>query len=215
MVSHAGNRATSLEAVSSHNNHPHTHTPATSTSSAAATFTCCCIFVAMSGPRFRDKLKKAGKDTGKCLQKAAWSGCKYASWVCCSPCICGLIVFAGVCQIRKKKRKPRKGVRFKFPEVPFPRRRALTISSTDADWQEDQKTLDQSQSAFVHKLPLEIRRLIYKKALGEKSIHLGHSGVQMIARACPLVQCRCCQIYPDFERKLDFALPLLRTCRQM
>ena len=94
--------------------------------------------------------------------------------------------------------------------VPAPRRRALTIPSTD--WQEDQSTLDQPQSAFMTKLPLEIRRLIYEKALGEASSQLGVCDGNLIAqrRNVSALDDR-----PFTMEQVNLILPLLRTCRKM
>ncbi|CAO2651865.1 Nn.00g001480.m01.CDS01 [Neocucurbitaria sp. VM-36] len=82
-----------------------------------------------------------------------------------------------------------------------------------SDWQEEQRTLDQPQSSFMTKLPLEIRRLIYEKALGEASIHVMTKGGALLARRCGLAECRCVVNTTIEEKRLDFVLPLLRTCR--
>lgn len=98
--------------------------------------------------------------------------------------------------------------------MPAPRQRALTIPSDD--WQEDQYTLDQPQSAFMTKLPLEIRRLVYEKALGGRVIHTGLIDGRLSARRCGSGEgCRCGNINTSEEQTLDLALPLLRTCRLM
>lgn len=169
----------------------------------------------MKGQRLRSSLKKTGKQTGKCLQTAAWQTCKCILWACCAPCICLI-----VCLPRGTSRRHGcvrhvhdRRVEYERPNVPFPRQRALTIPSTD--WQENQHTLDQPQCAFMTKLPLEIRRMIYEKALGEASLHVMTKGGALIARRCSLPVCRCVLNETLWEERLDFALPLLRTCRQM
>lgn len=166
----------------------------------------------MKGQQLRSKLKKAGKQTGKCLQTAAWQVCKCALWTCCAPCIC----LAMLCLPRRRRGtcvRHGKLSEYARPPVPFPRHRALTIPS--ADWQEDQVSLDQPQSAFMTKLPLEIRRMIYEKALGEASIHVTTMGGALRARCCTFAECRCGNMDALQEKNLNFALPLLRTCRQM
>ena len=165
----------------------------------------------MSGTRIRNNLKKAGKKTGKCLRSVAWQTCKCFLWTMCSPCICCAVLFL---PRRRCRNRHGRAVEPPKPPMPAPRRRALTIPSSE--WQEDQWTHDQPQSSFMTQLPLEIRRIIYRKAVGSASIHLGLIDGQMFARRCGSeVECRCGRHDINQEKKLDFALPLLRTCRQM
>ncbi|CAN9086265.1 unnamed protein product [Alternaria alternata] len=63
--------------------------------------------------------------------------------------------------------------------MPTPRRRALSISR---ELQPNQLTVAQPQSTFINKLPLEIRRMIYEKALGEQPIHTTVSDGKLVAR---------------------------------
>ncbi len=169
-------------------------------------------FLAMSGQQVRAKLKRAGKSTGKCLKKAAWQACKVCLVVSCAPCICVAVLHN---QLRRRRRNCNLGVSFEHarPPVPYPRERALTIPSTE--WQEDQKTLDQPQSLFMTKLPLEVRRLVYEHAVGKQSIHLWNLGGNLRANPCRLGECRCGNNDSPMEKQLGFALPLLRTCRLM
>ncbi|RMZ70413.1 hypothetical protein GMOD_00000502 [Pyrenophora seminiperda CCB06] len=66
------------------------------------------------------------------------------------------------------------------PVVPWPRRRALSITSTGLS--EGQTTHPQAQSAFMTKLPLELRRMIYERALKQDTIHLSLLQGQLEAR---------------------------------
>jgi hypothetical protein len=152
----------------------------------------------------RYQLKKLGRKTGKCLRSAAWQTCKCALWIVCSPCICCAMLLLA----RPKSRRRHASLTIEMPTLPSPRRRALTIPSTD--WQDDQTTLEQPQSAFMTKLPLEIRRMVYEKALGEASIQLGVYSGRLIAHRCnPSTPA-------DFTTDpVNLRLPLLRTCRKM
>lgn len=169
----------------------------------------------MAGQQLRNKLgntlKKAGKRTGKCLQTAAWQTCKCVLWTCCAPCIClGMLCIPrrrGNC---KNRRDP---FEYPTPAVPFPRQRALTIPSTD--WREEQCTMDQLQSPFMTKLPLELRRMVYEYALGGGSIHMTAMEGAIYAKRCEFAECQCVSINMAEQRNFHFALPLLRTCRQM
>ncbi|KAI5378695.1 hypothetical protein J4E82_002581 [Alternaria postmessia] len=96
--------------------------------------------------------------------------------------------------------------------MPTPRRRALSISR---ELQSNQLTVAQSQSTFINKLPLEIRRMIYEKALGEQPIHTTVSDGKLIARRCGLRNCTCYLRPCPPGQRLHLALPLLRTCRQI
>ncbi|CAG5162033.1 uncharacterized protein ALTATR162_LOCUS6147 [Alternaria atra] len=64
--------------------------------------------------------------------------------------------------------------------MPIPRRRALSISG---DLQNGQLTVAQPRSAFINKLPLEIRRMIYEKTLGEQSIHTYSEAIEYLYKA--------------------------------
>ena len=175
------------------------------------------IVAAMSGQRIRSKLRKAGRSTGKCLKTAAWQTCKCALWTCCAPCIClAMCCIPGRCRHRLQRRgcvQNCKPFDFAMPAMPYPRERALTIPSDD--WQDDQLILEQPQSVFMTKLPLEIRRMVYEHALGKRSIHASTIGGTLVGVACRIEDCRCGNHESDQETKLSFALPLLRTCRLM
>lgn len=164
----------------------------------------------MKGQELRDKLKRAGRKTQHCLEEAAWQSCKCALWICCAPCICLAVIFIP----RRRCGNEGKRIRYIQPEIPFPRERAMTIPCEE--WRENQTTLDQPQSDFMVKLPLEIRRMIYERALGGASIHaMTTMHGKLHARRCPLDECRCSILGWTGERNLNFALSLLRTCRIM
>jgi hypothetical protein len=157
----------------------------------------------MTDKRIRVQLKKLGKQTAKSIRSAAWQTCLCVGWVVCSPCMCcALLLFP------LRRRKPRIHHRIELPMVPSPRRRALTIPSTD--WQNDQTTQDQPQSAFMTKLPLEIRRIVCEKALGGAEIQLWVSRGHLIAYRGNLLPPNDCTMEP-----VNLALTLLRTCRRM
>jgi hypothetical protein len=158
--------------------------------------------------RFRSKLGNAGRQTGNCLRTVVWQTSKCLMWTVCAPCICCLLVFLspGRC-VRRRAPLPE----IALPTMPTPRRRALSISG---DLQEDQSTLAQPRSAFMCKLPLEIRRMIYEMALGERPIHTSVLDGKLLSRRCTLRNCLCYMPCSPGQ-KLHLALPLLRTCRQM
>lgn len=98
------------------------------------------------------------------------------------------------------------------PVTPEPRLRSLTIPIIEMQY--NQKTLDQSQSPFISKLPLEVRRMIYFEMLGGATVKLRTVGGKPVAQ----------RYHCDSELKeplharhveLEFVLPMLRTCRQM
>ena len=158
----------------------------------------------MTDKRIRGQLKRLGNQTGNCLRSAAWQTCKCALMVVCSPCLCCAVLFLP----RRRARRPSAHYTIEMPMMPSPRRRALTISSTD--WQDDQTTRDQPQSDFMTKLPLEIRRIVYGMALGEASIQLGvYSGDLTAHRRHPSLPDACTM------EPINLSLPLLRACRQM
>ncbi|KAF1927795.1 uncharacterized protein M421DRAFT_65081 [Didymella exigua CBS 183.55] len=80
--------------------------------------------------------------------------------------------------------------------------------------QDDQKTFDQSQSPFISRLPLEIRRMIYLEMLGGVTVRL------RTADGKPVAQRYLCDsdlkepLYPR-RVELELALAVLRTCRQI
>ncbi|KAL5119628.1 hypothetical protein ACEQ8H_002474 [Pleosporales sp. CAS-2024a] len=65
-------------------------------------------------------------------------------------------------------------------------------------------------------LPLEIRRMIYARALGGKTVHLQTHKGKPRARVCGLDEpCHCYYFQPFREKTPDFGLGLLRTCRSI
>jgi hypothetical protein len=89
-----------------------------------------------------------------------------------------------------------------------PRPRALTLPLSDN--LSDQKTLEQSQSAFFAKLPLELRHRVYEYALGGAHLHLRIVERRLLgARSLPLWK----GLHDETETTA--ALALLGTCRIM
>jgi hypothetical protein len=163
-------------------------------------------------PKTGDRLRRAGKRTGKFLTKAAWGSCKCVFWACCGPCfLCALCLQPrrrrGRCTHHCNDLDPPR------PVTPRPRSRALTLPLIEPE--KNQVTSDQRQSAFMTKLPLEIRRLIYSEMLGGASIHLSTSDGKPRARRCNQSRCDCALFCPPMERRLEFSLAMLRTCRMM
>lgn len=158
--------------------------------------------------RFRARLKDVSNQTGICLRKAMWQTSKCILWTVCSPCICCLLLFLP--HRHGRTRPPLFDI--EPPMMPTPRRRALSISR---ELQPNQLTVAQPQSTFINKLPLEIRRMIYEKALGEQPIHTTVSDGKLVARRCGLRNCTCYLRPCPPGQRLHLALPLLRTCRQM
>lgn len=71
--------------------------------------------------------------------------------------------------------------------------------------------VQQPESAFLTKLPLEIRREIYKHVLGARTVHErdGHF------RICPNPHCTQLFCNPNLGRRIGIPTDMLRTCRQM
>jgi hypothetical protein len=166
----------------------------------------------MQGKQLRTHLKKASKKTGNCLKKAAWQTCKCALWITCAPCLC--------CALLCLPRRQRRGCvingelpEYARPQFPTPRPRALSLPLVAP--QLEQWTLDQTQSEFMTKLPLEIRRMIYERTLGGASIHLATYDGKSNAMECWRDECRCDYFDPLQEKRLTFGMGLLRTCRVM
>lgn len=80
--------------------------------------------------------------------------------------------------------------------------------------EDGQKTLDQSQSLFISKLPLEIRRMIYFEMLGGVTVSLRTTDGMPVAQRHRFDSDLKDAFYPR-RVDLNFALPMLRTCRQM
>jgi hypothetical protein len=160
--------------------------------------------------QFRTRLRKARKETGSCLKKVAIWTCKCALYTICAPCLCCALLCLP--RLANSDRRCRH-VEPERPALPTPRRRALSLPLVEA--QNDQRTVDQPQSYFMTKLPLEIRRMVYQQALGGASIHLMSLGGKPFARRCGFAECQCSYFDPTQEKTLDFGLNLLRTCRVM
>lgn len=159
---------------------------------------------------FRRKLKNLGRRTGKYLQTAAWQTCSCLLWIVCSPCVCCMILL-----LPNQSRASRHVGRIEpvKPMVPWPRRRALSITSKEL--RKEQTTCHQAQSAFMTRLPLELRRMIYKEALRDDPIHLMLLQGKLKARRCGVSCCTCCTRHFRDDSIVHVALPLLRTCRRM
>lgn len=164
----------------------------------------------MKSKELRVRLKKAGKETTKCMKSVAWQTCKCLLWTACSPCLCCALL----CLPRRRRCGRRShSEEYKEPQFPTPRPRALSIPLVDR--QEDQRTLDQPQSEFMTKLPLELRRMIYHQALGGVTIHLQTFDGKPRAKQCLHAVCECSYFDPLYEQDLPFSLAVLRTCRVM
>jgi hypothetical protein len=163
----------------------------------------------MSQNRFRNQIKRIRNRTSSFLQTAAWQTCKCLFWTVCSPCVCCIILIVPS-QTRQTLRGP---IEAPKPILPYPRRRALSLESTGL--QHFQRTFPQNQSAFMTKLPLEIRRMVYEKALGEVSIHVALVDGKLVTQRCLTEDCNCYLEPLTTKHKLHIALPLLRTCRRM
>lgn len=164
--------------------------------------------IMVQGKGLKAHLKRAGKETGKHLKRAACQICRVTFWIICAPCLC----CAMLCLPRRSCMHGRYH-ELVLPEVPAPRRRAMSLPLREA--QEDQKTLDQPQSDFLTKLPLEIRRMVYERALGKKSIHLATLDGQPEARICMQRDCQCTHLVDRETANINFDVSLLRTCRQV
>lgn len=164
----------------------------------------------MKSKELRKRLKKAGKETTRCMATVAWQACKCILWTACTPCLCCALL----CLPRRRRygRGSRSIIHIE-PQFPTPRPRALSLPLIEG--QEHQKTLDQPQSDFMTKLPLEVRRMVYRHALGGVAIHLQTQDGKPRARQCTQAACECSYFDPLHERGLPFSPALLRTCRMM
>jgi hypothetical protein len=154
--------------------------------------------------------RRAGKRASKALGKMGAFACKSVFWICCGPC-----VLCALCFIKPNPRRrgcvihsqppPR-------PTTPPPRLRHLTMPVIDM--QDDQKTLDQSRSPFISKLPLEIRRMIYFEMLGGVTVKLRTARGKPVARRYRR-DSGLKEPYHPRHVQLEFVLSMLRTCRQM
>jgi hypothetical protein len=166
----------------------------------------------MPKKQLRSRLKQVGKDWGQGLKNIAWQSCKCALYTICSPCLCCAMLFLP--RRRRCGHENRCSLGFAKPEFPSPRRRAMSLPLMEA--QPDQRTLDQPQSAFMTKLPLEIRRMIYLEALGGKTVHLSTYRGKPFAKQCWKEGICACEYFdPVQEKDLSLGLGLLRTCRMV
>jgi hypothetical protein len=165
----------------------------------------------MKNKQLRTRLWKAGKETTKCIKTVAWQTCKCVLWTVCAPCLCCALL----CTPRRRRRcgGDRRPMEYAQPQFPAPRPRALSIPLVE--WQEDQFTLDQPQSDFMTKLPLELRRMVYQYTLGGITVHMQTFKGKPRAKECLHAVCRCSYFDPLFEQNLSFGFGLLRTCRLM
>jgi len=142
--------------------------------------------------------------------------CVIACCPCCFPCyFCAL-------RNRKRRRAPAteldqwRGPKSPTDVHPLPsRKRRLTLpyGTGRPQFEPEQKFLSQNQSLLFAKLPLELRRQIWKEVLGGFDIYLGIVAQQL--QHCKLFgveHARDDQIRLQQEHKL---LPLLLTCRQV
>ncbi|ORY14394.1 hypothetical protein BCR34DRAFT_560340 [Clohesyomyces aquaticus] len=155
-------------------------------------------------------------------QKSFRKGCaSVMDVILCCPKICLIITIQAIWCWTGPHRRPRPRVRQQRPRRPRPetpplppRARALTIPLMNPE--DGQVTLSQSQSAFFSKLPLELRRMIYDRALGLSTAHLMYACPRIWARRCTLEGCRHAGIdRRDGETSFGVSLALLRACRQM
>jgi hypothetical protein len=156
--------------------------------------------------------RRAGNGAAKALAKMGTFACKSVFWICCGPC-----VLCALCFIKPKPAGRRRGCKQTRPPLirpttPPPRLRPVTMSAIDM--QSDQKTLDQSQSPFISKLPLEIRRLIYFETLGGITVKLRTADGKPHARRRRYAS-DVKELYYPRCIELELGLPMLRTCRQM
>lgn len=155
--------------------------------------------------------RRAGKCAAEALRKMGTFACKGVFWICCGPC-----VLCALCLIKRKPRRTGCMIHSSQPPprptTPPPRLRQLSMPVVDM--QDDQKTLDQSRSPFIRKLPLEIRRMIYFEMLGGVTVKLRTAGGRPVARR---YRCDSNLKEPYYPRRveLEFVLSMLRTCRQM
>jgi hypothetical protein len=166
----------------------------------------------MAKKELRTRLKKAGKDSKRCLKKVAWQTCKCLLYTICAPCLCCALC----CLPRSRRQGGRQPAHVEYikPQFPTPRPRALSLPLIEA--RPSQKTLDQPQSDFMNKLPLELRRMIYAQALGNETVHLITYNGRPNAKLCWADgPCTCDYFDPVKEKRLNFGLGLLRTCRLM
>jgi hypothetical protein len=164
----------------------------------------------MHREEFRSRFRKVRNDTGQRLKKVAWQACKCAIYAVCAPCLCCALL----CLPRSRcNHNRRHRAEPKRPEVPFPRRRAMSLPLIDA--QDNQHTLEQPQSEFMTKLPLEIRRMIYAEALGGTQLHVRSYEGRMLVKRCGMADCHCRSFNLVQDAQPGFGLSLLRTCRVM
>ena len=128
-------------------------------------------------------------------------------------CCCGLCLWRlGVIEIKlasgtNRARGP------PLPQVPPPRQRALTLPLEAA--RPTQRTLNQSQSQLISKLPLELRQHIYKQVLGEVNIHLVGNHKIVYGVRCDHGDCQHRRCLPGPSTDPNISLSLLKACRQM
>jgi hypothetical protein len=123
---------------------PHAHLCIDTKSQPIAAF-----FYIMQKSDLRVRLKKATKESTKCLKTVAWGTCKCVLYTVCAPVICCALLCLPSPRCTRRRRGG-SGVVFARPEFPTPRPRALSLPLIEA--QPTQKTLHQPQSSFMTKL---------------------------------------------------------------
>jgi hypothetical protein len=150
------------------------------------------------------RFERAGRRTRRMIGNTCAFACKSLFWVCCSPCLLCVI-----CCIKPRGEYgtgPDRTPKPPRPTTPLPRSRALTLPLIEKSY--GQTTRDQSQSAFMSKLPLEIRRIIYCEILGGVDVKLNTRNGKAVTRRMNNLN-GLCNISPGFQ------FGILRTCRQM
>ncbi|KAH3913743.1 hypothetical protein HBI56_079680 [Parastagonospora nodorum] len=166
--------------------------------------------------RLLTKLKK-GIRKCKTICKQPVEACAFVLFFACLPCVlCLIIVSVGLKQRSKEKKRRNRSFRSdEMPQFPSPRPRALSLPLVHAQpWQ---RAFNQSQSAFMIMIPLEIRRMIYSYVLGGQVVHFWTWNGAPQARICwDKDGCNSDYIDWEYQRKgLRFDLALLRTCRSI
>lgn len=138
-----------------------------------------------------------------------------------------LVIYIGPCESRRKRKARERSNAVHFhkitgPHPPLaarPRTLTLPLALEDSRCMGEclQRTLDQSQSFFVSKLPLELRQRVYEYSLGHCYVHLQHGAFywKALGRTCTLNPCVHENLSSREESTMDVGLPLLKTCRQL
>lgn len=173
----------------------------------------------MSDKTIRERLRSAGKKTKHGLIETAIVCGRYAFWICYATCIIVETSHHFRCTPRRTKPKnymPRPDPI--PPQIPYPRRRRLTLQGarTQEEWQWGQRVCFQNQSPFFGKLPLEIRRIIYYRALGGQILHMSHSVSRLVAEYRPQLACSPEPLMKwfDVHQRSKFGMSIVHSCRR-